>query len=153
MDCSTGLPWHPLAVGMIVYFTTPSVVPVLVKTSAMVVLHVPVVQLPLPSTEPLIIWEVHVKVVAVTLAERIIETAEPEQIAESSGVAEATGVGLMVIVKVWGVPEQVTTPCSIVGVTVMVAVRVVSELVAGKAGMSPWPLASNPIEGLLLVQL
>lgn len=109
--------------------------------------------LPCPLNEPLTISEVHVKVVPVTLAEREIETAEPEQIAGNAGVAVATGVGLMVIVKVLGVPVQVTSPCKTDGVTVMVAVTdVVPELAAWKGRMSPWPLAPNPIAVLLLVQ-
>lgn len=139
---------------MMVYFTTPFVVPVLVKTSAMVELHVPVVQLPLPSTVPFITWDVHVKVVPVILADREIEIADPEQMVDCKGVAEAAGVGFTVIVKVFEAPVQVTPPCTMVGVTVMVAESgVVPEWAAVNAVMSPWPLAPNPIAVLLLIQL
>ena len=58
------------------------------------------------------------------------------------------GLGLTVIVNIWGVPEQP----SAVGVTVMVAViAVVPALVAVKAAISPVPLAAKPILGVLFV--
>jgi hypothetical protein len=58
------------------------------------------------------------------------------------------------MVKVIGVPEQVVAPLLVLGVTVIVAVTEVEPvLTAVKAGTSPVPLAANPIEVLLLVQL
>ena len=60
-----------------------------------------------------------------------------------------SGIGLTVIVNVLGVPGQPL----ITGVTVMVAVFVVVPLLlATKDGISPVPLAVNPMVVLLLVQ-
>ena len=64
------------------------------------------------------------------------------------------GVGLTVIVKVRGVPVQVTPPLVKLGVTVIVAVTgVVPVFTPTKEAMSPVPLAASPIEVVLLVQL
>ena len=58
------------------------------------------------------------------------------------------------IVKVVGVPLQPTDPLVKRGVTVIVAVTgAVPVLTAVKEEMSPVPLANNPIEGVLFVQL
>ena len=63
------------------------------------------------------------------------------------------GIGLTVIVKVIGVPGQVT-PLVKFGVTVMVATcGVVPPLVATKLAILPTPEAARPILVLLLVQL
>jgi hypothetical protein len=63
-------------------------------------------------------------------------------------------VGLTVIVKLRGVPLQVTPPLVYAGVTVIVAVTgEVPVLTAVNEAMSPFPLANNPIEGVLFVQL
>jgi hypothetical protein len=60
----------------------------------------------------------------------------------------------MVMVKVLGVPSQLTPPLVKVGVTVMVAViGAVVVLLAVKAAILPVPDAASPIEGLSLVQL
>jgi hypothetical protein len=60
------------------------------------------------------------------------------------------GVGFTVIVNVFGKPGQPVAD----GVTVIVAVSgALVVLVAVKAGIFPFPLAANPIEVLLLVQL
>lgn len=75
------------------------------------------------------------------------------QIVCEVGNAVALGVGLTVMVKVTGVPTQLT-PLVNVGVTVMVAVTgAVVALVAVKVGILPVPLAPRPIDVLLLVQL
>ena len=64
-----------------------------------------------------------------------------------------TAVGFTVIVKVVGVPTQLT-PLVYVGVTVIVAVTgALPALVAVKLGILPVPLAARPIEGVLFVQL
>jgi hypothetical protein len=63
-------------------------------------------------------------------------------------------VELTVIVKLRGVPLQVTPPLVYAGVTVIVAVTgEVPVLTAVNEAMSPFPLANNPIEGVLFVQL
>ncbi len=76
----------------------------------------------------------------------------PEQIA--CGVILVTvGVGLTVIVNVFGVPEQVISGVVFIGVTVIVAViGLVVEFVAVKE-ILPVPLAARPIDVLLFVQL
>lgn len=62
-------------------------------------------------------------------------------------------VGLTVMVKFLGVPEQVTPPFSKLGVTVMVAVTGAEPLlVAWNDGIWPVPLAPRPIEVLVLLQ-
>ncbi len=58
------------------------------------------------------------------------------------------------IVKVWGVPVQLTPPLVKVGVTVMVAVTgEVPLLMAVKEEMFPLPLAPSPIDVLSFNQL
>lgn len=65
-------------------------------------------------------------------------------------MAFTVGVGLTLIVKLYGVPEQ---PLA-VGVTVMFAITWVEPvLLAVKAGIFPVPLAARPIDGSLFVQL
>ena len=64
--------------------------------------------------------------------------------------ATTVGVGLTVIVKVWAAPAH---PLD-VGVTVIDAVTgEVPVFTAAKAAMFPVPLAANPIDGVLFVQL
>lgn len=64
------------------------------------------------------------------------------------------GRGLTMIVKVRGVPEQVSPLLKKDGVTVMVAVIGADPLlVTVNAGMFPVPEAARPMEGVLLVQL
>ena len=68
--------------------------------------------------------------------------------------AFTVAVGLTVIVKVIGVPTQLTAALVKVGVTVIVATTgAVVALVAIKVGILPVPLAAIPIEGVLLTQL
>jgi hypothetical protein len=65
-------------------------------------------------------------------------------------VTKILGLGFTVIVNVCGVPGQEFP----VGVTVIVAVTgVVPALVAVNAAIFPEPLAANPIEGSLFVQV
>ena len=65
-----------------------------------------------------------------------------------------TGGGLTVIVKVIGVPTQLTAPLVYVGVTVIVATTgALVTFTAVKLAISPVPLAARPIDGALLVQL
>jgi hypothetical protein len=69
-------------------------------------------------------------------------------------VIGATGRGLIVIVKLAGLPGQVALPTWLIGVIVIVAViGVLPGLVAVKDGMLlPDPLAARPIAVLLFVQ-
>ncbi len=68
-------------------------------------------------------------------------------------VTFVVGVGLTVIVNVFGVPEQVISGVVFIGVTVIVAViGLVVEFVAVKE-ILPVPLAASPIDVLLFVQL
>jgi len=64
------------------------------------------------------------------------------------------GTGLTVIVKVAGTPLQTMLPMVAAGVTVIVPVKGdVPAFVAIKDGISPVPLAANPIDVVLLAQL
>ena len=66
--------------------------------------------------------------------------------------AVITGVGLTVIVKVFGVPTQLTPPLVNVGVTVIVATTGKKPvLIAVKAAILPAPAAARPMLGRLLV--
>ena len=63
-------------------------------------------------------------------------------------------VGFTVMVKVIGIPLQVTPPLVKAGVTVMVAVTgAVVAFVAVKLAILPEPFAANPMDVVLLVQL
>lgn len=63
-------------------------------------------------------------------------------------------IGLTVMVKLTGIPVQLTLPLVKVGVTVMVAVTgIVPLLIAVKAGTMPVPEAASPIPVLLFAQL
>ena len=65
--------------------------------------------------------------------------------------AFTVGVGFTVIVKLIGVPLQLTPPLVYTGVTVIVAVTgAFVVLVAVKAGILPDPLAASPMLGKLL---
>jgi hypothetical protein len=97
---------------------------------------------------------VQLKMVPETRLVKAIEGAVPEQIVWAAGVAETVGIGLLVRVKVCGVPVQVVPELVKTGVTTIVAVSgefpgfaIVNE------AMSPLPLAAKPIEGLSFVQL
>src|SRR5688572_13068799 len=71
-----------------------------------------------------------------------------------SATGSMIGGGLTVIVKLIGVPTQLTPPLVYVGVTVIVATTgALVKLTATKLGILPVPLAANPIDGRLLVQL
>jgi hypothetical protein len=66
----------------------------------------------------------------------------------------ASIVGVTVIVKVTGVPEQVLPPFVYKGIAVIVPIiDALVVFVAVKASIFPVPLAGNPIEGVVLVQL
>ena len=65
-----------------------------------------------------------------------------------------TAVEFTVMVNVLGVPGQLMPPLVNTGVTVMVAVTgVLPVLMAINDGMVLVPLAPNPMDGLLLIQL
>ena len=80
----------------------------------------------------------------------------PEHMICEVGLAVADGVGFIVIIKVFGVPEQVgVAEIELVnfGVTVIVAVMgAVPVFTPVNDGILPVPLAPNPIAVLLLVQ-
>jgi len=86
-----------------------------------------------------------------------IPVADPVQIVCNGGVAMAVGVGLTVMVKLCGVPEQPVPPLVKVGVTVMVAVTgEVPLLVAVKEGIPvevPLLEAAKPMLCVSLVQV
>ena len=102
-----GAPGHPLAVGVTVYLTTPDVVPVFVSVCAIddpqaeEQLLNPVI---VPPEGAVCIAVVQVYVVPVTVELNVTLLVVPPQIV--CGEAEPTGVGLTVIVKVFGVPVQ-----------------------------------------------
>ena len=79
--------------------------------------------------------------------------AEPEQIVCERVFADAVGDGLTPIKKFFGLLLQAGTVL-LTAVTVMVAVaRLLPVLMPVKEAILPVPLAANPIEVLLLVQL
>ena len=68
--------------------------------------------------------------------------------------ASTVGVGFTVMVKVIGVPVQVTPALVYSGVTVTVATTgALVLLVATKLPILPAPLAASPMDGVSLVQL
>ena len=85
----------------------------------------------------------------------IVVMAVAEQIVCDVGVAVAFGVGLTVMLKLLGVPTQLTPPLVKVGVTVIVPViGTLVGLVAVKVGNElPAPLAPSPIEISLFVHV
>ena len=86
-----------------------------------------------------------------TLLDKAIDDVNPEQKLCEDGVAMVLGIGLTVIVKFVGVPAEQP---GLAGVAVIVEVIGVSpELTPVKDAIFPVPLAANPIEVLLLVQL
>jgi len=97
-------PEHPVAVGVMVYRTTPSVVPVLVSVCAIVdpdELLNPVI---VPPAGVVVIAAVHVKVVPLTVEFNATLVAVALQIV--CGEAEPTGRGLIVISTVKEVPAH-----------------------------------------------
>ncbi|MBK8748872.1 MAG: hypothetical protein IPM04_13735 [Saprospiraceae bacterium] len=102
-----GAPAHPLAVGVTVYLTTPDVVPVLVSVCAIEVPHAEAQSLKpviVPPVGVVCIAADQVYVVPATVEFNATLLAVPSQMV--CGEAEPTGVGLTVIVKVFGVPVQ-----------------------------------------------
>lgn len=90
-------------------------------------------------------------IVPVILEVKFIVGAVPEHIVVDDGFDVAEGVGFTVIVNVFETPEQ-DVAFDNAGFTVIVAViGEVPELVAENIGISPLPLAANPIEVLLFV--
>lgn len=63
------------------------------------------------------------------------------------------GIGFTVMVKLIGVPVQVTPPLVKLGVTVIVPLIGICELVVATKAILPLPLAGKPIAVLVLVQL
>jgi hypothetical protein len=137
-------PVQPLALGVTV------IVPLIGAAVALVAVKLGILPVP-DAANPIAVLElVQANVVpAVRLVKFTAAVAWP---AHSVWLATAatTGVGLTVIVKLIDWPGQ---PLA-VGVTVIVAViGELVALVATKLGILPVPLAANPIEVLLFVQL
>jgi len=107
-----------------------------------------------PKSVPLL--RVQLNTVPETLpVSTIVVIAVPLQIVWLAGVATAFGVGLTVMLKLLGVPTQLTPPLVNVGVTVIVPViGTLVGLVAVNVGNElPEPLAPRPIEISLLVHV
>ena len=76
----------------------------------------------------------------------VAEKATPPQLV--AVMAVISGVGLMVMVNVRGVPVQVSAPFTRLGVTVIVITfGVVPALMATNGPIGPVPLSPNPIVG------
>lgn len=83
-------------------------------------------------------------------------TAAADVLLHSTWLATAftVGVGFTVIIKVIGVPVQLTPALVYVGITVTVAlIGAIVVFVAMKPGILPDPFNPNPIAVLLLLQL
>jgi hypothetical protein len=91
----------------------------------------------------------------VMLDDREILVAAPEQIGCEEGVGVIVGLGLTVILKVIGIPEQTGVEAAAFvyfGVTVMVAsMGALPVFVAVNTGIVPVPPAPNPMAVLLLL--
>lgn len=122
------------------------------------------VNVPLISPVPLAAMPVAVAVLSLTQLNTVPTTVPvftivvivpAEQIVCDVGVAVAFGVGLTVMLKLLGVPTQLTPPLVKVGVTVIVPViGTLVGLVAVNVGNElPAPLAPSPIEISLLVHV
>jgi hypothetical protein len=124
-----------------VYVTTWSVVEVLDKVCA--------IELPDPALAPVTLaltLAVHVKVVPVTLDDKVMPVTVPEQIVCKDGVAVTFGVGLTNKVYVAAVPGQATALLVYVGVTVYTTDPwVLLGFTSVMAGRLPLPLAVKPV--------
>jgi hypothetical protein len=124
---------------------TEGVLPVLIAEKA------PMFPVPLPASPMLVLLLVQLKAVAVPVKFTAVVLAASQTTWFEGAVT--VGVGCTVIVKFCGVPLHVTAPKVYFGVTVIVAMTgTVPALFAVKAAMFPEPVASNPIEGVSLVQ-
>ena len=117
------------------------------------ILPVPLAAMPVAAT---VLSLVQLNTVPGTVPEfTMVVIVAAEQIVCDAGVAVAFGVGLTVMLKLFGVPVQLTPPLVNVGVTVMVPViGAVVGLVAVKVGNElPEPLAPSPIDISLFVHV
>ena len=144
-----GVPVQPFTVGVMVKVTVTGEALVLLTTA--LILPAPLAAIPVTVA---VLSLVQLYTVAGTLPLKAIGVmALPLQTVCDDGVATASGVGFTVMVKLTGVPLQLT-PLVYTGVTVIVAVTgVLVALVAVKLAMLPVPLAARPMDGSLLVQL
>jgi hypothetical protein len=143
-----GVPLHPLALGVTVIVATTGVVPVFTAVNE-AISPVPLAARPIDG-----VLLVQLYVVPATAPPKLTAAVLAPLQTIWLLTAFTVGVGLTVIVKVRGVPVQVTPPLVKLGVTVMVAVTgVVPVLTAGKEAMLPVPLAARPMDVVLLVQL
>jgi hypothetical protein len=140
-----GVPAHEPYIGVTVIVATVCTLPVLIAGKAVMS------PVPLDARPMLVLLLVQLKEVAVPVKVTVV-VLSPSQTTWFAGVT-TLGVGFTVIVKVCGVPLQVTPPNVYFGVTVIVATSgVVPALVVLNAGMFPVPLAPRLIDVLSLVQ-
>ena len=144
-----GVPVQPFTVGVMVNVTVTGEALVLLTTA--LILPEPLAAIPVTVA---VLSLVQLYTVPGTLpVKAMVVMAFPEQIVCDDGVATASGVGLTVMVKLTGVPLQLTL-LVYTGVTVIVAVTgALLVLVAVKLAILPVPLAARPMDGSLLVQL
>ena len=143
----TGIPEHPLAIGVIVKVTVTGALVVLVKLPLMFVL--PLAAIPVTAT---VLSRVQLYVVEATFPDKTIAVmALPEQTVCAEFVATTFGVGLTRTVVVMGVPAH---PLD-VGVMVNVTVSGALVVLVKPPLISPLPLAAIPVTVpvLFLVQL
>jgi len=139
----SGVPVHALAEGVTVIVAVTGVLPVLVAAKE-AMLPFPLVTSPIDGVSL-----VQPNEVPVTVSTKVMAVVD-EPLHKVCGVMSFTvGIGFTVIVNVSGVPAHPLAE----GVTVMVAITgVVPVFVAVNEFMLPFPLAANPMDGVLLVQ-
>jgi hypothetical protein len=138
-----GVPTQALAVGVTVIVATTGVVPGFVAVNT----GIPPVPLAASPIDGSLFVQANV-VPATGLVKATAVVVAPLQYA-TLATGSTVVVGFTVMVKVNGTPGHAFAE----GVTVIVATTgVVPALVAVNEGISPVPLAANPIEGVLLVQ-
>lgn len=139
----SGLPVQPAALGTMVMVAVTGLLPVFTALNAGILL--------LPMAGKPIDGLLFVQVNTVPATFPVNTTGLVMALLHRTWLAGCTteGVGLTLMVKLWGLPVQ---PVAL-GTTVMVAVTGTRLLlVAVKEGISPLPLPASPIDVLLLVQ-
>ena len=147
----TGVPAHPLAVGVIVNVTVTGAAVVLV--SEPLILPAPLAAIPVTAT---VLSLVQLYTVPATLPViTIVVIGRPLQIVCDEGVATAFGVGFTSTVAVITAPAQVVPALVKVGVMVKVTVTGTLVVLVNVPLISPVPLAAIPVTvaTLSLVQL
>ena len=141
----TGVPSQPLILGVTVIVPVIVAVPVLVAENE-VILPVP------PAANPIAVLEFvqsYVTPLPILPVKSIAPVDTPLHLVRLES-GSTVGVGLTVMVKETGVPSQ----SLIFGVTVIVPViGEVPVLVAVNEPILPVPVAANPMDGVLFIQL